>query len=198
VGSSRATQWVFDRTSGHLALDYANTVSGRATTPIERLDSYDALVAFAEQTGLLSAAAARRHESSARHHPQEAERALQEAVELREAIYHAFKAVSEGRAPERRDLGVLSDRHARLRLDPDLEWRAAAGPDALDAFLAPVVRAGIDLLVSAKRTNVKACDKDTCRFLFLDTSKNHSRRWCDMKQCGNVEKARRYVQRHRD
>jgi predicted RNA-binding Zn ribbon-like protein len=51
------------------------------------------------------------------------------------------------------------------------------------------------LLMSDDMTRLRACECDTCRWLFLDTSKNHSRRWCDMRVCGNRMKARRFQAR---
>jgi predicted RNA-binding Zn ribbon-like protein len=51
------------------------------------------------------------------------------------------------------------------------------------------------LMMSAAIERVRACGADTCRWLFLDTSRNHSRRWCDMKVCGNRMKARRFQAR---
>jgi predicted RNA-binding Zn ribbon-like protein len=52
-----------------------------------------------------------------------------------------------------------------------------------------------DLLMSDDMGRLRACECDTCRWLFLDTSKNRSRRWCDMKVCGNRMKARRFQAR---
>ena len=156
--------FTFDRTAGNLVLDFANTVSERVTAPVERLTGYDRLLAFGRQTGLLPEADARRLAAEARREPAKAARALRDAVELREAAFHAFAAVSEGRPPDRRDLDVISDRHARLRLDPDLTWRAAAGPHSPDGFLAPVVRGAVDLLTSERRERVKRCANETCPY----------------------------------
>jgi predicted RNA-binding Zn ribbon-like protein len=51
------------------------------------------------------------------------------------------------------------------------------------------------LLTSEAISRLRACGSETCRWLFLDTSKNHTRRWCDMKVCGNRMKARRFQAR---
>jgi predicted RNA-binding Zn ribbon-like protein len=51
-------------------------------------------------------------------------------------------------------------------------------------------------MTSEELARVSSCGADTCRWLFLDTSRNHSRRWCDMKVCGNRMKARRFQARH--
>jgi predicted RNA-binding Zn ribbon-like protein len=62
-------------------------------------------------------------------------------------------------------------------------------------MLAPVVRAAADLATSAELSRIRECGSDTCFWLFLDRSKNGTRRWCDMKVCGNRAKARRHYQR---
>ena len=59
-----------------------------------------------------------------------------------------------------------------------------------------LAQSAAELLTSASMEQVRACDADTCRWLFLDTSRNHTRRWCDMKVCGNRMKARRFQARH--
>jgi len=49
------------------------------------------------------------------------------------------------------------------------------------------------LLTSSQRLNqVRQCRGDNCGWLFVDGSKNHSRRWCDMRDCGNRAKVRRH------
>jgi predicted RNA-binding Zn ribbon-like protein len=190
--------WQFDLCGGHLALDFANTVSERHTDrPIERIPSYGRLIAFAQQSGLLSSSEARRLQALERRRPEEAERALRSALSLREALYRLFAATAVQRAPERRDLDVLNEHLSRLRLNQRFAWEWADGDGAPDAILAPVVRAAVDLLTGDLRGRVRLCEADDCVWLFLDTSKNRSRRWCDMKQCGNRAKARRFQERRR-
>src|SRR5690606_34555848 len=69
--------------------------------------------------------------------------------------------------------------------------------NALDQVLWPVAVSAAELLTSADRERVKECAADTCNWLFLDMSRNRSRRWCDMKECGNRAKARRFYKRQR-
>jgi predicted RNA-binding Zn ribbon-like protein len=189
--------WTFDRTAGHLALDFANTVSNRRTPPaIERLASYGDLAEFARQTGLVSAAEAKRLARVGEQRPEAAAGVLAEAVALREALYRIFESVATDATPRAGDVAVLNAHHARFRLDERFHWEWSARPDGLDAFLGPVVRAAIDLLTSERRDRVRRCADDTCLWIFFDTSKNRSRRWCDMAQCGNRAKARRFHERH--
>jgi len=70
----------------------------------------------------------------------------------------------------------------------DLVWPA---PSDLRAPLWPVVKSAVDLLVSGE-ARLRACASDTCGWLFIDESKNRSRRWCSMRDCGNRAKVRRF------
>jgi predicted RNA-binding Zn ribbon-like protein len=60
-----------------------------------------------------------------------------------------------------------------------------------------LAQAASELMASTALDRLRACGSETCRWLFLDTSKNHTRRWCDMKICGNRMKARRFSARRR-
>jgi predicted RNA-binding Zn ribbon-like protein len=194
-----AEQAPFDRCAGHLALDCANAMSARQTaSPIDLLPSYAELLAFARQCELASPAQLRRLEKRAALDPAAARAARREAVDLREALYRMFVAVAEERPVEADDLGVFNRALARMRMGRDFEWEWTAGADALDGLLAPIVRAALALLTSREeRHRVRVCAASDCVWLFLDTSKNRSRRWCDMKQCGNRNKVRRFYERQR-
>jgi predicted RNA-binding Zn ribbon-like protein len=76
-------------------------------------------------------------------------------------------------------------------------WQWTEKGSDLSAPLWPVALAAAELLASADLALVRECRSATCRWLFLDGSKNHSRRWCDMKTCGNRVKARRYYRKRR-
>jgi predicted RNA-binding Zn ribbon-like protein len=189
----------FDLCGGHLALDFANTLTSRHTaTPRERLSDYGELVSFAQQSGLLGAAAARRLGELGRDQAYHAEAVRQEAVRLREALYAVFRAVAEERPPVAADLELVNGWVARLRLGPDGDWTFAARDDGLDKILGPIVKAAALLYTTPERERIRVCEAPDCVWLFLDGSKNHSRRWCDMAQCGNRMKARRHYERGRD
>ena len=187
---------VFDRCAGHVALDFANAVGNRHTeAPVEYLSSYRQLLAFAGQCELLPAIQLERLARRAARDPAGAAAALRRGVELREALYRLFAAAAQGRGPDAGDLALLNRAVRRMQVGGDFEWQWSAGPDALDAMLGPIVRAALELLTSERRQRVRMCAADDCVWLFLDTSKNHSRRWCDMKQCGNRNKVRRFYKR---
>lgn len=196
---------VFDLSAGALCLDFANTVSDRGgAAPIERLRSYADLVAWARQAGVASAVAAAGLARRGARRPEAAARALAAAIALREALFRLFAASAAGEAPPAAALATLNERLpgalGQLRVTAaagGLGWRWAAAPGALDSIVAPVVHSAAELLTGADLAAVRECAAASCRWLFLDRSRNRSRRWCDMKVCGNRVKARRHYRRRR-
>ena len=202
--SAAADGYKFDLTGGHTALDFANTLS-RREDPAENQDyltDYGRLVSFAAQTGLITAADAGRLRSEAGEHPRAAVAALRRAAVVREAVYGVLKASALGERVSPASLDALNAELpgalGALRIESKragFGWRFAHGDSDLTPMLAPVVRAAAELLTSADLQRVRECDSGTCFWLFLDTSKSGTRRWCDMKVCGNREKARRHHRR---
>jgi predicted RNA-binding Zn ribbon-like protein len=174
--------------AGSLCLDFVNTVDPRHATPREeRLPDYAAVLAWARQAGiealpLTTADASRVHE---------------EAIALRETLYAIFAAVARGEAPPEDALRRLNGEIARRpRQITDGGRGFAWGPASRDDVLAPIVWSAAELLTSGPLERVRECPgDDTCGWLFLDTSRNGSRRWCDMRTCGNRAKARRHYRR---
>lgn len=194
----------FEFTGVRLCLDFANTLSDRALEePREHLNTYADLLAWSVQANILEHEQAQRLQHKAEQHPAEAEAVLQRAIELREAIYRIYSAIAEEETSAEADLLLLSNHYAEAmqhgRLLPSttpFTW-SWASIDALDRMLWPVAQSAVEVLTSDEVHSVRVCAADDCQWLFLDTSKNHSRRWCDMKSCGNRAKARRFYQRTR-
>lgn len=195
----------FSTIGGAVCLDFSNTGGQRQEGPFEeKLGSYDALVAWAESQDLLtSTEAARLREQAARASTQ-AQQVLLRGRELREAIYRVFSARVHEQPVDARDLQLISDEYARAtahRILAPTESGAIdfkfADEDALDRPLWPVAISAANLAASEEAARVKECAKPNCNWLFYDVSKNRSRRWCEMKECGNRAKARRHYERHR-
>jgi predicted RNA-binding Zn ribbon-like protein len=195
----------FDLSGGALCLDFANTVSHRHLPQrrAEHLDSYADLVAFAEQSNLLSRKlAANLHARSARNGA-EARSSFRKSIVLREGLYRAFSAIAAGKHARPEDLQQISDfalealKHRKLaRTNGDYRWEwQSNGSDLLDRILWPIAESAADLLTLEDRAAIRECGAPDCDWLFLDRSRNGSRRWCDMKSCGNRQKARRHYQR---
>lgn len=186
-----------------LCLDFANTVSDHTSAhPTEYLRSYTDLVAWAKQATIIPADQAQALQQKAEHRMPEAAAVLRRAHDLREVIFRVFVALASGTSPTAADLATLN---TALQMAPVQLRVTAAGErficdwladqEALDGILGPVAWSAANLLASDEVRWVKMCDGEMCGWLFLDTTKNHSRRWCDMADCGSRAKAKRYYRR---
>ncbi len=191
---------------GALCLDFANTVEWHAgDQPQEMLTSYQDLVAWGRHAGVLSGPTAGLLLREGRRHPKEAEEVLREAVALREALYRVFVALAGRNTPAVEDLRLLNEAVSRallqLRIVPTpggFEWDWRHEGAALDRVLWPIARSAADLLTGTDLSRLRQCADDRgCGWLFLDRSRNRSRRWCDMSACGNRAKARQHYRRQR-
>jgi predicted RNA-binding Zn ribbon-like protein len=190
-----------------LCLEFANTVRWHASAaPAETLHSYADLLSWAQQNGPLPARDIERLAQLAGSEPARAADVYERAVALREAIYRIFVAHARGGAADAEDLALLNGElarglaHARLAPgDAAYTWGWAGEAAHLDAPLWPVVRSAAELLTASRLLErVGQCADDRgCGWLFLDLSKNHSRRWCDINDCGNRAKQRRHYARAR-
>lgn len=188
---------------GNLALDLVNTRNGPADGEPDGdvLERYEDVVAWAEHLGVVDAETAGRLLRRARRRPAEARAAFERAVAARDAVDGVFRAVAHGEPPPEADLARLARdeadglAHARLVADDDgYRWSWDADPGTTRPVW-PVVHAAVTLLDDGPLERVKGCA--TCRFLFVDESRNRSRRWCSMDDCGTQDKSRAYVERRR-
>jgi len=200
----------FDLSGGHPALDFVNSLDKRFGDdgPLELLQNYADLLRFMEQTKLLDSSQTQRLTKST--DPAAGTRALRSARELREALAVVFYGTLDGRAPPSEETRTL-ERHFRTaaqhrelhwqratdaHFGPRMVWEWGRSQGAAELPVWILSQAAAELMSSAAMAQVRACGADTCRWLFLDTSKNHTRRWCNMKVCGNRMKARRFHARH--
>jgi predicted RNA-binding Zn ribbon-like protein len=154
------------RVGGHLALDFANTIEPSH----EHLGTPADLIAWGREVGLHGAAD------------------LERARGLRRTVYEVFRPLAERRDPDPDALSALAAFHA----DAVATARLVPGDGFVwdDDLLAPVAVAAVDLLRTGPLDRLKVCA--ACPWLFLDTSRNRSRRWCSMSECGARLKMRRY------
>ncbi len=192
--------YVFDLSGGRLCLDFTNTLSDRATNiPREHLQCYQDLVAWSLQTSILTTEEAQQLLALAERATEEATWIYQQAIMLREALFRTFEALALEQTPEEADLTLLNTMlvvalpHRQLVLQhTHFVWEWVMSQGALDSILWRIVHSATDLLTSDEIHNVKVCSADNCNWLFLDTSKNQSRRWCSMNGCGNRAKVRKH------
>jgi predicted RNA-binding Zn ribbon-like protein len=194
--------WKF--VGGRLCLDFINTVGGRlvpATVLRDKLADYDDLIEWSRLANLVNRIESGRLARRAASHPQTAEAVLARAALLREALYRIFQAVAKNRRPPPADLDTLSRElqlaRARERLTHTrgaFTWALENEP-ALDRILWPVSLSAAELLISSDLSRLRQCGGEECGWMFLDTSRNRSRQWCDMRDCGNRAKVRRFRKR---
>jgi predicted RNA-binding Zn ribbon-like protein len=190
---------------GRLCLDFINTVDCRNSDhPSEVLFTYPRLVSWSQHANILTENEARNLLQEASLHPADARAALERAVTIREALYRIFLAIAGHCSPAATDIemlnGEMSAAMAKRRLNPanpPEPWTYTFEGSRLDQMLWPVVHSAAELLTSNWLDRVCECQGENCGWLFIDMSRNRSRKWCDMKDCGNVAKARRHYQKTR-
>ena len=201
----KQSEFRFDLTGRHPALNLANTISRRhdPARRKEHLASYLDLISFARQSHMVTPKQVDELRAYAVGHVGEARRSFTRSIVLREAIYRVFSAITQKRAPGQADLDIINDfavealQHRRLAAaNGGYSWQwKSDGKNSLDRIAWPIALAAADLLTSHELKIVRFCEAPDCEWLFLDHSRNRSRRWCDMASCGNRAKARRHYQR---
>ena len=199
----------FDLTSGALALDFVNTLSGRYDDePRDGLRSYDELLSFARGVDCIDASETGALAQLALRFPDEAARALADATRMREVLFVIFSSVAAGHTPLQVDLNRIEPSLTRAAGQRRLhlqDGRVALGwepigdePAFLERPLWSIVQDAVDLLVHGELDRVRECAADDCGWLFIDTTRNRSRRWCSMQTCGNRAKVSSFRARQRD
>jgi predicted RNA-binding Zn ribbon-like protein len=195
----------FQLVAGHLALDFANTLDYRYDPDrlIDLLPSYERFFAFCRQSKVITAAQMRKLLGSLSGF--DSQRVLDEVIEIREALYFLILSAVHGRRPDESDLRALNGFLSEARAVDEVVWHKRGFVRSFrdvterpDGPLRQFVDAAVLLITSPDIYNVRECSEKTCRWFFLDRSRNHSRRWCDMQLCGNRSKAKRFYARTRN
>ena len=189
---------------GCTCFDFVNTVDQRLGPPVrEYLRSYDDLLVLSERLELLPKETLGALGAYAARHPGEAEEARGEIIRVRENLYALFAAVAAGKPVEpavlamfNHDLGMMFSRLRFGNRAGTLELALDMAPDDLYLPLRLALQSAYDLLVNYPPSRIKSCP--SCSWLFLDASKNNTRRWCDMQSCGSNDKAKRYYHRKKN
>ncbi len=212
------TKKKFKLVGGHPALDFVNTVGGWASDPALRggrdqrdvvlrnkLETYADFLAWCQQTGLVQTAESNKLLRLAKEQPDAAKRMLKRGWQLRGAIYRLFRSVVNRWRPLPADLERLNDellvagKHEKLTETKNgFSWDWHGKTDQLDRPMWSLALAAAELLASDDLPRLRQCCGEGCGWMFLDTSRNGRRHWCDMKDCGNLAKVRRFRQRQRE
>lgn len=196
----------FDLGAGALCLDFINTLEWRLSEdPKENLNDYADLLRWGKAAGTMPSDGVEKIHQITESNLEKAEAVYTFAIRLREAIYQIVDGHLEGREADKDDLTLLNDAlsgslsHLRIKPSPPgFAWAWPVNADDLDQLLWPVVRSAAELLVSDDLDRLGQCADDRgCGYLFIDTSRNRSRRWCSMESCGNRAKVRRHYQQQR-
>jgi predicted RNA-binding Zn ribbon-like protein len=184
---------------GVLCLDFVNTINSRLEPEHDYLIQYPSLLGWANKVRLLSLIQASHLQKQAKENPAEAQGALEAAHTLRELLYRLFSNAVKGSEPNKKDMETFmasygeAISHGRLVKEADHFTTVWKLDERLESVLWPIVHSAGRLLLSEELGQVKECPG--CGWLFLDTSKNQTRRWCSMNTCGSRDKMRRYLKR---
>ena len=187
-----------------LSIDFANTVAYRGSTSEDSLHNLGDLFTWLAAAKALPEPAVTALPKLIAGAHSDAVRLFNDAISLREMIYSMLRAVARHLAPPAGDLQRLNHAlgEAPLRLSlaqagAEMGWRVAIEPTAA-SLLAPILWSAADIIAGPDSARLRECANDQCLWLFLDDSKNGTRRWCSMQACGNRAKAHRHYQRHKD
>jgi predicted RNA-binding Zn ribbon-like protein len=212
---SRANKFRF--VGGVPILDFVNTVSARVDRPGEpperntakafRTDKFVDfvdLLAWTKRSGLLGKGEIEALARKAVKEPASATTALRRFIQFREVVYRLFKAALDNRAPAAEDLKTFNKELRNARKHENLAYREngfefewEGGQSSFYKLFWILVRSAADLLTSAELAKIGQCRGQDCGWLFVDISRGGTRAWCDMKDCGNLAKVRRFRSRQK-
>lgn len=174
----------FTFVSGNLGLDLAGTVGDRRGARVDLLATPAELARWTVAGGLLDVP------------PTAGDDDLAGAVALREAIYRLASAARTGAAFEAADRRTLNRFAAPAPASVLLGEHGVERGGDLSAALSSAARSAAELLGGPQAALIRECEAVPCTRLYLDTSHRRTRRWCDMRRCGNRAKAAAFRARH--
>lgn len=186
---------------GHLALDFANTAGWHASAErLEHLTDYSEWMVWMVRVGAITQSAADELLREATAHPRRAQNALLKAHSLREAEYRVFSSLAQGLTPATPDLAEIHAAHVAALAAAEAQWDTKSGfvvrwdHDGTDLAspMHPIMVKVAELLASPDLTLLRQCGRHPCGWLFLDRSRNGSRRWCSSGECGNTMRVAKF------
>lgn len=185
---------------GRLCLDFLNTADWHGSdSPVEYITGYMELLKWGRHAGALQPDEADVLEKEAGNRAADAAKVHKNALILREAMLRIFYAVIREDKPAQPDIGTFNSalsrtmKHLNLSFESgnfSMEWKEKGVH--LDKVLWPVIKDAVELLTSDLLHRIRRCGDEKCGWIYLDTSRNRSRKWCDMKDCGNRAKVKRH------
>jgi predicted RNA-binding Zn ribbon-like protein len=197
-----AADFTFQLVAGHVALDLTNTLDYRfePSRCIDLIPTFEQFLDFCAQSGVISNAAAKG--LLTRTKLPDAREAHRKAIRFRETADSIFRAISKKKAPRAADLAELNKLLACRSIPEKITRRGSSfqrgfdnPAETADGPLWVILESTVQLLTSTEIGFVRTCKEKSCQWLFIDSSKSHSRRWCSMEICGNRNKSQRYRDR---
>ncbi len=181
-----------------LCLDFVNTRYWRGSPdPTDELTGFQPLLGWLEAKSGVDERLLKSASTQSKAEPAKADELLGEAIALREALHRLFAAAATEQPLPAADFnvmnGALAEAPARRKLASADGWEVSWSSVSMPALLSSVLWSAADLLLARNDRRIRQCANEKCRFLFIDESKNGTRRWCDMSSCGNRAKARRQL-----
>lgn len=185
---------------GHPAVDFVNTVHDwTRDPPPDYLRNYTDLIRWNRMAGLIGPIG----EANLTRGPERSRAlAFREALALRADLHRLFRAIARGEPWPEEALAHLDAAVKQTVAWRQLQteqgrlcctWNFQNAPPA--AVIGPVAWRAVELLENGELQRLKECPGEHCGWLFIDTSRNRSRTWCSMKNCGNTAKVRRFRKR---
>ena len=189
---------------GRLWLDFVNTDDEHHGRRTDLLVDFDAWTRWLEAAGVLDAERGAFLRRRAESQPIGATAALVDARRARAAL----RPLTDrgGTAQDRQREGALAElnrvlarsagtRRIEMHADGRFVKSFVAGGDAFAGLLLPIVESASDSLVAGDLARVRRCAASDCARVYFDATRNRSRRWCEMADCGNRAKAARHRRR---
>ncbi len=186
---------------GHPVLDFVNTLDGRlGEQQFDLLDSYDSLRDWISRAGLVAPVTADSLAAMQTANPKKAAAVVVRAVTLRDSLYHLLSSLAAGKRATPRLLEMLNAEYGRARVPltvvpggqaSGMRWAWSGDLDLFSPLREIVLSAGL-FLTSKTLDRLRKCSVPKCSALYLDATRNRSRRWCDSATCGNRERVRRH------
>ena len=194
---------------GRLCLDFVNSVGGREELEEkpypeniivkDKLENFNDFITWGKDIGIITEAERKYLLNLNSSEKKETEITFKRAIELRESLFKIIYDVINNKEPDEkmiqilnREYSIANENRKLVYMNNKIEWQFSRDPFKPDYLIWVIAESVVKLLSSEVISRVKICAGDDCGWLFLDTSKNKSRQWCDMKDCGNVAKVRRF------
>ncbi|WP_160717161.1 CGNR zinc finger domain-containing protein [Chitinophaga solisilvae] len=188
---------------GVLCLDFVNTISNRMKPdPYDYLPGFRELLQWYTRQEIFPSKVLHTLERLAKGYPQKAAVVFEKTIQLRELLLRLFTAVMAHKSPAAGDLQLFNTYLSDAYTNIEMTWRPSQQKGEL-LFNAPaleqvtwwLVKSAQELFTGTQLQQVRQCP--ACGWLFLDKSRNGSRRWCNMSSCGDIHKVTKYYQRNK-